>query len=647
MTIKLEDFLNFSFLSDVKLSENSKNAAYLHHKCNTDKDNYDTKLYVNDLKGKNTVLDFKENINIYCWDKSDDLLLIGVYSNKSTIFYRVNVSTMNITQAFTIDNVIKSIQCINKNTYLLSARVNIKNLNLDDDCIIVDELPIQFNGVGYVSGTRNTLLIYDEKSNSINKILPENFETIQFTFSEDNNKILAVGHEFTDYRIIRSGIFLYDIESNTGKTVLEKGIYRISYVSMIKDKIVFAGTLGENNSIMENPYFYKLNIDTFEVEEFSKPDYYVMGLGIGSDCRYGSGNLCIVKNNNIYFSAAKIGDGHLFKIDENGEVKQVTLNDGSVDFFDTNNEIAVFIGMRNMKLQELYKIDIKTNKEVQLTDFNESYAKSNNIINPVEMFFKNREGIEISGWVLLPKNYDKSKMYPAVLDIHGGPKTAYGKVYYHEMQLLANKGYFVFFCNPQGSDGNGDDFSIIMGKNGTVDYEDIMDFTEHVLNSFESIDRSRLGVMGGSYGGFMTNWIVGHTDIFSAAVTQRSIGDWIVHEYAADTGYWVTSEAYPPNSIVQAEKAWSQSPGKYAVNIKTPILFIHSGQDTRCPLSEAMSVYAGATRNGTETRMCLFLNENHELSRSGKPSNRVKRLKEITSWLDKYLMPGGSNGNNN
>ena len=205
------------------------------------------------------------------------------------------------------------------------------------------------------------------------------------------------------------------------------------------------------------------------------------------------------------------------------------------------------------------------------------------------------------------------------------------------MQVWANKGYFVFFCNPRGSDGMGDEFSRIMGKNGTIDYEDIMEFTDHILNTYPAIDKSRLGVTGGAYGGYMTNWIVGHTDRFAVAATQRSIGDWIVHEYAADTGYWVTSESYPPNAIAQVEKAWEQSPGKYSINIKTPMLFIHSEQDLRCPLSEAMAVYSGAIRSGNEVRMCLFHDENHELSRSGKPRNRVKRLVEITSWMEKYL----------
>jgi hypothetical protein len=223
-TIELKDFLNFSFLSDVKLSANAKNTAYLQHKCNIEKDNYDTKLYVNDLNGKNTVLDFKENINIYCWDKSDDLLLFGVYSNKSTIFFRLDIRTMNAIQAFTIDNIIKSIECIDKNKYLLSARVNITNLNLDDDCIIVDELPIQANGVGYVSGTRNTLFIYDEKQPIKEKIAAiaqkiYGAEGVSYTAAADKTiaELTALGFDKTPICIAKTQYSLSDDMSKLGR----------------------------------------------------------------------------------------------------------------------------------------------------------------------------------------------------------------------------------------------------------------------------------------------------------------------------------------------------------------------------------------------------------------------------------------------
>lgn len=122
---------------------------------------------------------------------------------------------------------------------------------------------------------------------------------------------------------------------------------------------------------------------------------------------------------------------------------------------------------------------------------------------------------------IVAKNYDETKKYPAILDIHGGPKTVYGKVFYHEMQVWASKGYFVFFCNIHGSDGRGNEFMDIRGKYGTIDYDELMQFTDKVLETYPQIDASKVGVTGGSYGGFMTNWIIGHTDRFACAASQE------------------------------------------------------------------------------------------------------------------------------
>ena len=133
----------------------------------------------------------------------------------------------------------------------------------------------------------------------------------------------------------------------------------------------------------------------------------------------------------------------------------------------------------------------------------------------------------VGGWVLEPKDYDPSKTYPAVFDVHGGPKTVYGPVFYHETQLWANMGYFVFFCNPKGSDGRDNDFMDIFGHYGETDYRNLMDFADAVLTAYPQIDPKRVCLTGGSYGGFMTNWIIGHTDRFCCAASQRSISNWL------------------------------------------------------------------------------------------------------------------------
>ena len=198
-------------------------------------------------------------------------------------------------------------------------------------------------------------------------------------------------------------------------------------------------------------------------------------------------------------------------------------------------------------------------------------------------------------------------------------------------------GYFVFFCNPRGSEGKGNAFADIRGIYGTIDYEDIMKFTDIVLEKYTNIDKSRVGVTGGSYGGFMVNWIIGHTDRFKCAASQRSISNWIDDFGTTDIGYYFNPDELGGDVCSGFDKLWEQSPLKYANNAKTPTLFIHSEEDYRCYQTQAFQMFTALKYYGVESRICLFKGENHELSRSGKPKHRVRRLKEITDWFEKYL----------
>lgn len=243
----------------------------------------------------------------------------------------------------------------------------------------------------------------------------------------------------------------------------------------------------------------------------------------------------------------------------------------------------------------------------------------------------------MKGWILYPADFDETKQYPGILDIHGGPKTVYGTIFYHEMQIWAEEGYFVFFTNPHGSDGKDDHFADIRGKYGTIDYEDLMCFVDALLKQIPQLDPNALGVTGGSYGGFMTNWIIGHTDRFKAAASQRSISNWISFSQTSDIGPHFTKDQQGATMDEGMEKLWTHSPLKYAENVTTPTLFIHSDEDYRCPSSEGIQMLNALLERNVETRMCLFHKENHELSRSGRPKNRIKRLEEITNWMNRYL----------
>jgi dipeptidyl aminopeptidase/acylaminoacyl peptidase len=194
----------------------------------------------------------------------------------------------------------------------------------------------------------------------------------------------------------------------------------------------------------------------------------------------------------------------------------------------------------------------------------------------------------------------------------------------------------VLFTNPTGSSGRGAEFAEIKGKWGAIDYHDLMTFVDAALQQIDFVDENRLGVIGGSYGGFMTNWIIGHTDRFKAAVSLRSMSSWFsvaigdnAHGYAQSnigTDAWTNSDLF-----------WEQSPLKYADQVKTPTLFLHSEEDYTAPMWEGVQMHSALQYFNVPTRMVIFKDENHNLSRTGKPVNRIKRLTEITGWFDKYL----------
>ncbi|NLK65829.1 MAG: S9 family peptidase [Tissierellia bacterium] len=361
---------------------------------------------------------------------------------------------------------------------------------------------------------------------------------------------------------------------------------------------------------------------------------YSLYNSVGSDCRYGAGELRRVYGNCLYFISTENKSSFIKKLSLDGSIEKLTSDNGSVDCFDISSEGIIFIGLRDIKLQELYTL--QNNIETQRTKFNEKIVETKTIVKPESFNFQN-DGVTIEGFVLKPVNFDEKKCYPGILNIHGGPKTVYGEVFYHEMQYWANEGYFVFFCNPRGSDGRGDEFADIRGKYGNIDYDDLMKFTDKVLEKYPQIDCSRIGVTGGSYGGFMTNWIIGHTDRFKCAVSQRSISNWISKFGTTDIGYYFNVDQNLSSPWNNVEKMWFHSPLKYANQAVTPTLFIHAEEDYRCWLVEGLQMFTALKYHGVDARLCMFRGENHELSRSGKPRHRVRRLEEITKWFEKYL----------
>jgi len=226
------------------------------------------------------------------------------------------------------------------------------------------------------------------------------------------------------------------------------------------------------------------------------------------------------------------------------------------------------------------------------------------------------------------------------LQIHGGPRALFGAGIFHEFQVLASEGIAVIYTNPRGSAGYEESFTQgVMRSYGEGDYEDLMVCVDEALRVFPWIDANRLGVCGGSYGGYMTNWMITQTDRFKAAVTFRSICNWVSKFGTSDIGYM------QPESISGAETYWGEdtleqmkhSPLYYVDHVKTPTLIVHSEEDLRCPIEQGEQWFTALKLRGVETEFVRIPGENHELSRSGKPKHREERLRHLVRWMKGHL----------
>ena len=249
----------------------------------------------------------------------------------------------------------------------------------------------------------------------------------------------------------------------------------------------------------------------------------------------------------------------------------------------------------------------------------------------------------MEAWIARPAGFEEGKTYPALLNIHGGPFTQYGNGFFDETQVYAGGGYAVIYANPRGSSGYAEDWGrAIMGPGdlgpgwGSVDYEDLMAVVDTALERYDFIDPERLGVLGGSYGGYMTSWIVSHTNRFKAAISERAVNNLVSMFGSSDVG-WVF-KGYHGDFVYDAVDKYLQiSPWTYAKQIETPLLILHSENDLRCNIEQGEALFTTLRLLGKDVEMVRFPAESHELTRSGNPIHRVQRFELVLEWFDRFL----------
>ena len=352
----------------------------------------------------------------------------------------------------------------------------------------------------------------------------------------------------------------------------------------------------------------------------------------------------------LVFAVEDSGNTHLYRVPADGSAKPELLvgGDRTVTGWDAGDGVVAFTATTATALSELYVLRLDSGKEEQLTSIGEPFAARREIPAPERFTATSPDGAEVEAWVIRPTGFQPGRTYPALLNIHGGPFTQYGNRFFDEFQVQAAAGYAVIYSNPRGSSGYSEAWGrAIRGPEaepapgsgwGGVDYDDLMAVAEEAVSRFDFIDGERLGVLGGSYGGYMASWIVGHTNRFKAACSERSVNNLLTMEHTSDIA--TIFRAYVGRSHLDDPAEYlRQSPITYVRDFDTPVLILHSEQDLRCPVEQSEELFIALRLLGKEVEYVRFPGESHELTRSGAPRHRIERFEILLDFFDRHLKP--------
>jgi dipeptidyl aminopeptidase/acylaminoacyl peptidase len=342
----------------------------------------------------------------------------------------------------------------------------------------------------------------------------------------------------------------------------------------------------------------------------------------------------------LYFETGYKGTSQFFRVDLAArKASAITTGDRTVHLVDVNEKSGRMAYAVNdpTHLDDLYVADLSSHGEKQLTHLNAALWKQVEL-SPVERVpFKGADGWDVDGFFMKPVGWVAGKTYPMILTIHGGPAGQFGFDWYHEFQVYAAHGWAVFFTNPRGSTGYGEKFERGIELNwGGKDYVDVMNGVDAALAKYPWVDKDRLGVTGGSYGGYLTNWIVSHTNRFKAAVTLRSISNFVSDDGTRDGAYGHADD-FTGDIFEKHDLYWNASPLKYVQNVKTPTLVLHSDNDFRVPIEQGEQWFRALRHFGVPSEIVFFPRENHNLTRTGEPKHLVESINWQVYWFERYI----------
>ena len=355
----------------------------------------------------------------------------------------------------------------------------------------------------------------------------------------------------------------------------------------------------------------------------------------------------------LLFAVEDHGNVHLYQVNGDGAGSPVLVAGGErwISDWDWAGGTLAFVAGTPLSTGELATAELPAGAAVasgerQLTWLTKPLADAFSLVAPERFTAISEDGSDVECWAMAPAGARAGARYPVLLNVHGGPFTQYGNRFTDDFQLQAGAGFGVLYCNPRGSAGYSEQWGrAIRGPEcardpgtgwGSVDFADVMACVETACQRFGWIDQDRIGILGGSYGGFMTSWAIGHTKRFRAACSERACNNLLTMEHSADIAGFVRSYV-GPDHLTDPAAYLRQSPVSYVRDMTTPLLILHSEEDLRCPIGQAEELFVALRLLGREPVMYRFPGENHELTRSGSPRHRITRAELILDWFRRHL----------
>jgi len=632
--ICLEDFLKINYPVNLKLSAAHPYGLYSLETFDYDNNGYEKKLMLLDtLKNRSREVGLPFVPDEYEFDENGVIYM--AIRGDQTVFYWDSFPLGNPQQLMELPFKVIKFGFYKEHCYF-TARVQLPSNGGTPYCSTKN--PFYQEGVGVVGDGLVGLFKAQIKGRDIRLIsgLELDIEAVDFDF--DHSRILYSAYTKSQVKPVASRLYSYDILGEKFSD-LKDGNFRIGLIKSIsRHESVFTGVDLDHYSRNDAQQLYRVDHQRGTCELLGPwVDFSNEHPSVVSDSAFSGPPGLLFHEGKLYLKRVHKNRDVLYVTDLSGETEVLETGLTAIHGFALNSRGLFLIGLKELSLLEIYQVS--PGKSLPVTDHNR-WLKDKVLSRPKPLTFEYRNET-YEGWVYSPNPMVKGHRYPGILLIHGGPKMIYSDVYSHEVQLLAREGFFVFYMNPRGSDGRGNEFANIRGHFADEPYDELMAFTDEVLRAYPEMDDNLLGVTGGSYGGYLVNYIIGRTDRFKAAVTERGISNLMTSINLTDIGYQYMME------YMDGRLPW-EHPGLYMENspvykahqVKTPTLFIHGKSDYRCHYTEALNMHSALVFNGVPTKLCLFEKEGHSLVVRGRPVSKKHRYQEMLAWFNQYLKRG-------